>query len=120
MNFVTFCKRTDYPKLGYIIFRLKALGIPCRFASNELGFLRSFHADYILEVDEASLEQADALLAEKWSKKGEPSSRGRTRLDDIPDDHPCFFPYRDESPDDGEEETFDPIRSGWVGRDGRP
>lgn len=121
MKFVTFCKRTDYPKLGYLIYRLKEMGIPCRFASNENGLIRSFHASHILEVDEVHLEKADALLSEKWNQRGEPSSRGRTRLDDLDDDHTAFFPYRDEVPEaEEEEEPFDPIRSGWVGRDGRP
>ena len=67
MKFVTFCKRTDYPKLGYLIYRLKEMGIPCRFASNENGLIRSFHASHILEVDEVHLEKADALLSEDCS-----------------------------------------------------
>jgi len=123
-NWETLCKRTDYPKLGYIIHRLKQAGIDCKFETNADGNgIRSFHADNILLVDAAKEEEAWEIMGEKWSKAtGQPSSRGRTTLDDMPDDHPAFRGYADETPGDEEEveHDFDPSRDGWVGKDGRP
>jgi hypothetical protein len=115
----TLCRRTEYPKLGYIIYRLKQAGVPCKFA----GY-GSFHASNILLVDEAHADAAGEIMAEKWSKnRGVASDRGRTTLDDMPDDHPAFQEYSDEKPNGDDEEgehDFDPIRDGWVGKDGRP
>jgi hypothetical protein len=123
-NWETLCKRTDYPKLGYIIHRLKQAGVPCKFETDEQGRrVGSFHASNILLIDEAHADAAWEIMGEKWSKAtGKPSSRGRTTLDDMPDDHPAFRGYADETPGDEEEaeHEFDPIRDGWVGKDGRP
>jgi hypothetical protein len=123
-NWETLCKRTDYPKLGYIIHRLKQSGIDCKFLTNGDGdAVRSFHADNILLVDSGKYDAAWELLGEKWSKaRGMASRRGRTTLDDMPDDHPAFSGYENETPDGSEEgeHDFDPIRDGWVGKDGRP
>lgn len=77
------CKRTNYPKLGYIIFRLRELGIDCRLRKNE-----SFYAP-ILEVDKEKLPEAWALLGER---------HGRCALDDIRDNHPKFRRFEDERP----------------------
>lgn len=124
----TLCKRTDYPKLGYIIYRLKLAGIPCQFETDENGNrIGSFHADNILQVAADRAEDAWKIMGEKWSKaSGAASSRGRTTLDEMPDDHPAFRGYMGERPcedEDGEDDgeyDFDPIRDGWVGKDGRP
>jgi hypothetical protein len=120
----TLCKRTGYPKLGYIIHRLKQAGIGCKFETDGDGNgIRSFHADNILLVDADRSDAAWEIMGEKWSKAtGRASRRGRTTLDDMPDDHPAFSGYKDETPDDDEEaeHDFDPIRDGWVGKDGLP
>jgi len=89
-NFVLFCKRTDYPKLGYIIQRLNDEGIPCLMEG------RSFHADHCLYVFKPYEKEAWNVLDEK---------RGRYRLDDVRDDHPSFLPYQDVEPA--------PIEDGW-------
>jgi len=121
----TLCKRTDYPKLGYIIHRLKQAGVPCKFETDERGRrIGSFHASNILLIDEDHADAAWELMGEKWSKtRGVASSSGRTSLDDMPDDHPAFRGYMDEKPagdDEDGDHDFDPIRDGWVGKDGRP
>jgi hypothetical protein len=120
----TLCKRTDYPKLGYIIHRLKQAGIPCQFETDENGRqIGSFHSSYILQVAGDRADDAWEIMGEKWSRsRGAAGSRGRTSLDDMPDDHPAFRGYMDERPGDDEEgeHDFDPIRDGWVGKDGRP
>lgn len=76
------CKRTNYPKLGYIIARLKERGIACRL------FGESWHAP-ILEVDRSKLGEAWQLLGEK---------HGRYALDDLRDDNPKFATYADVKP----------------------
>ncbi len=123
-NWGTLCKRTEYPKLGYIIHRLKKAGIGCKFLTDSDGnVIRSFHADNILLVDADKEAAAWGIMGEKWSKAtGQPSRRGRTTLDNMPDDHPAFSGYEHETPGDDEEAEhgFDPIRDGWVGKDGRP
>lgn len=82
MTYVMFTKRTNYPKLGYIINRLKAKGVACRLNG------ASWHAP-ILEVDAAKLDQAWAILGEKI---------GRYPLDDVRDDLPRFQPFSEEKP----------------------
>jgi hypothetical protein len=85
MNWTLLCKRTDYPKLGYIIFRCRELGIRTRFKGS------SFHALHCLEID--AERQADGLhlLSE---------IHGAYALDDMRDDHPKFKPFADEVPDE--------------------
>lgn len=83
-KFVLMCKRTDFPKLGYIIHRLNELGIPC------ILYGRSFHADNCLWVDESRAQEAWDILSEKFGKK---------RLDDIRDDDPRFERYVAERPE---------------------
>lgn len=85
-NFEIFCKRTDYPKLGYIISRLNALGIPCLLHGE------SFHAENILWVSKEgkNYEKAYKIFNEKCVGK---------RLDDIPDDHWFFDPYASVKPE---------------------
>jgi len=82
MTWVTFTRRTNRPKLGYLIHRLKAAGIPCRFG------VPSWHAP-TLEVPDERLAEAGKILDERI---------GRYCLDDIRDDHPRFRPYGDEEP----------------------
>jgi len=81
----TLCRRTNYPKLGYIIAKLKEKGIPCRFS----GF-RTFHADHILLVPKYLYLEASEILDER---------HGRYRLDDVRDDHPKFLPYNGIKPE---------------------
>jgi hypothetical protein len=90
IHWVLFTKRTDYPKLGYILHRLKELAIACRFGN------RTWHADLSLYVDKDRESDAWALLSER---------HGRFELDDIRDDHPKFKPFASEQP------THD-----WAGR----
>lgn len=80
--FAQFTKRTNYPKLGYIIYRLKEQGIACRLNGE------SWHAP-ILEVDAAKLGEAWQVLGEK---------HGRYSLDDLRDDNPKFLPFSEERP----------------------
>ena len=82
-RWLTLCKRTNYPKLGYIIDKLKRHHIPCRFNG------RSFHADHILEVPEHLYVLAMGVLEER---------HGRYRLDDVRDDHPKFNDYAEVRP----------------------
>jgi hypothetical protein len=84
MNWTLLCKRTEYPKLGYIIFKLRELGIRTRFNGG------SWHAEHRLEVDESRAQDAWDLLA----------SGGSRTLDDIDDDHPAFAAYCDIQPDE--------------------
>ncbi len=95
----TLCRRTNYPKLGYLIYRLKRMGIKCRFARCAKGLSRTFHADRILEVQSDLFDEAWRLLGERWSTIGvEPNPRGRTTLDDMPDDHWVFKQHKEERP----------------------
>lgn len=82
IKYTMFTKRTNYPKLGYIIFKLKEKGIACRL------FGESWHAP-ILEVDRSKMGEAWQLLGEK---------HGRYQLDDVRDDHPKFLPYAEVKP----------------------
>ena len=78
-----FTKRTDYPKLGYIIKRLKDEGIACKFDG------RSWHADHCLMVEASRIQDAWAILSER---------HGRYTLDDVRDDHPKFEAWETEQP----------------------
>jgi hypothetical protein len=82
-NWALLCKRTNYPKLGYIIHRLKSEKIACRFNGE------SWHADYRLEVEASREADAWKILRER---------HGRYRLDDVRDDHPKFLPYEEQKP----------------------
>jgi hypothetical protein len=77
-RFERFTKRTDYPKLGWIIHQLNELGI----ASIVYG--RSFHAP-ILYVERGKLDEAWEVLA------GE--------IDDMEDDDPMFATFADAQSD---------------------
>jgi hypothetical protein len=77
MKWVTFTRRTNYPKLGYLMSKLKEKDIPHRLD----GF--SFHAP-ILKVPEDQLEPAWKVL---WAMG-----------DDTPDDAPQFQPVGEEWP----------------------
>ena len=91
-EFEILCKRTDYPKLGYVISRLNDLGIPCLLHG------KSGHAAHILWVEKSRAREAWSLLAEK-SK----ATIGGKSLDEIRDDHPCFRDYAGVKPDSIEE-----------------
>jgi hypothetical protein len=104
-NFEMLTKRTDYPKLGYIISRLNDLGIGCLLHG------KSFHAEHLLWVEKARFAEASAVLSEKHGKK---------ILDEMPDDHSSFRPYanvRCESLDDW---TGDPSRDPSMGDNDAP
>ena len=83
-NFVLFCKRTDYPKLGYIIHRLNEAGI----ASILHG--RSFHAPCLYVAKDCE-DAAWGILSAPY--------HGKTSLDDLPDDLGFFRCYTDTQPD---------------------
>ena len=83
---VVFTKRTERPKLGYLIHLLNEAGIP----SIEAG--SSWHGP-LLRVAKEDEERAWALLSTKMAP------RSRKTIDDIEDDDPRFFPYRNVQPD---------------------
>jgi hypothetical protein len=87
-KWVTFCKRTEYPKLGYLIYRLRCAGVRTRQTKH------SFHAP-ILEVPEEDEHIANSILAEKTTLDGRHSLRAKHRLDDLADDSPCFRRFAD-------------------------
>jgi len=74
MKWVTFCRRTEDPKLAYLETRLTGMGIPHRRHGS------SFHAP-ILQVPEDRHEEAYRLFDEDWDG---------VRLDDVPDDDESF------------------------------
>jgi len=75
-KWVTFCKRTNDPKLHYLEQMLAARGIPSRRNGE------SWHAP-ILEVP-------TEFESDAWDMLGEELTPGDGRLDDMPDDHPAF------------------------------
>ncbi len=83
-TWVTFSRRTDYPKLGYLIHRFRNAGIACRFAATP-----SFHAP-ILQVLTTDLDLADQILVERYGVAGKMSL---LTLDDLPDNHISFAPF---------------------------
>jgi len=85
----TLCRRTEYPKLGYIITRLEKEGVRCRFAAQDGRVLSTFHARYILEVPALDAPRAWAILL---GPSLCPGHEGET-LDAVPDDHPAFDSY---------------------------
>jgi hypothetical protein len=74
MDWQTFCRRTEDPKLSAIERMLSERGIPSRRNGS------SWHAP-ILEVPAEHLDSAWQMLSEDYD--------GR-QLDDIPDDDPIF------------------------------
>jgi hypothetical protein len=79
LKWVTFTRRTEDPKLGYLERRLDAMGIQHRRNGH------SFHAP-IMEVPEPDFEKACTLLDE-WHDTDRCTTE---RLDDIPDDDSMF------------------------------
>ena len=79
-NFEVLTRRTDYPKLGYIIHCLNENGIAC------IVHGESAHAP-ILWVEVGEYNNAFNLTI------------SNTELDEKPDDHPDFEQYMDTSPD---------------------
>lgn len=93
------CRRTEYPKLGYIIARFEGEGIRCRFATQDGKVLSTFHAGHILEVPAADAPRAWAILEEPSLC---PEHTGET-LDETPDDHSAFAFYDNTRPsEDGQ------------------
>jgi hypothetical protein len=80
------CKNTEYPKLGYIIYRCRELGIRTRFDGHFM-----MHADHALYIDKAREADGWAILSER---------HGRRDLDDVRDDHPKFDAFANEQPDE--------------------
>lgn len=76
MEWITFCKRTEDPKLAFIERILTERGIPHRRNGH------SFHAP-ILQVPAEHEETCWQLLDSDYFGDGQ-------RLDDIPDDDPAF------------------------------
>ena len=72
-EWVTFCKRTEDPKLAWIERELDKLGIPHRRHGS------SFHASHVLQVPEDREVEAHSILMRRV---------GRYTIDDIRDDHP--------------------------------
>lgn len=83
INWVTFCRRTDDPKLSYIEALLTDRGIPHRRA----GWSR--HAP-ILQVPKANESECWRLLAMPARKTFNLPVRHGVMLDEVPDDHACF------------------------------
>lgn len=83
------CRRTDYPKLGYIIHCLNETGIP----SVQHG--DSFHAP-LLWVRKDCKERAGAILGQVFD--GDPEDKPQT-VDDVDDDDPTFDEYASAKPD---------------------
>ena len=79
MSFVTFTRRTNYPKLGWLMDQLNDHGIECKLKG------KSFHAP-ILVVKEQDLDSAWDILYQ---------------VDDMEDDDEMFSEYPSE--DDWEE-----------------
>lgn len=85
IEWVTFTRRTEDPKLAYIEHRLTLLGIPHR------RNWASWHAP-ILEVPQAQSEAAWALLDEQVDTGV--IDKKLQRLDDVPDGHWLFDEFR--------------------------
>jgi hypothetical protein len=77
-KFERFTKRTEYPKLGYIIHQLNEAGIASIIHGS------SFHAP-LLYVERGKLDEAWAILT--------------PALDELDDDDPSFTEYVNEKPD---------------------
>ncbi|CAM6053495.1 unnamed protein product [Sphagnum tenellum] len=72
-EWVTFCKRTEDPKLAWIEHQLDLLGLPHKRDGS------SFHASHVLKVLASDEEQANTVLMRRI---------GRYTVDDVRDDHP--------------------------------
>lgn len=79
-------KRTDYPKLGYIIHRLNELGIPSVLHG------QSAHGPILLVAREF-VDRAWDVLSEKWTP------RARKTIDDLDDEDERFDGFGGVSPD---------------------
>lgn len=94
-SYVMLTKRTNFPKLGYIIHKLNEAGI-----DNQING-ESRHAP-ILEVDENRYDEAWAILDER---------HGRYRLDEVRDDHPKFALYAETFPQMTDDQELDDIEN---------
>jgi hypothetical protein len=91
-EWVQFTKRTDEPKLNYLEHRLDEAGIPHRRNG------RSWHAP-IMEIQSEFNGKAWKIMSERWRLRGDEVGahpRGRTTLDDIPDDDERFIVWKHE------------------------
>ena len=79
-------RRTNYPKLGYIIAQLEEHSVPCEFHE-----VASFHAP-ILDIADDDWDVGNAILSAESPVKGYPS------LDEVPDDDEFFLPWADRQP----------------------
>lgn len=93
LKWVILTKRTEDPKLAWLINQLDMKNIPNKIEGS------SWHAP-LLWVDSEFMSDALTILA---------------LVDEISDDDPLFNKYVDEPP-----EPFDPKAWGWVGQDGMP
>jgi len=102
IKWTQFTKRTDDPKLAWLERQLTSAGIPHQRNGS------SWHAP-ILEVAANKLDAAWAILT--------------PRLDNMRDDAKRFLGHQPHDwlgEDWQEEEPFDPVSWGRVGKDGRP
>ena len=109
-KFVQFTRRTNFPKLGYLIQLLTARGIPCRLNGE------SFHAP-ILEVSELFEEDAWTILAAPARKTYDLPVRFGVSLDDVPDEHACFAKFlvsEEDSEEDSEEAWYAELNKGYA------
>ena len=83
VEWVTFTRRTEDPKLSWIESQLAAMGI----ASRRNG--SSMHAP-ILEIPAEFLSQADAWLASPFDGNIDAKTGRPQTVDDVPDDDPTF------------------------------
>jgi hypothetical protein len=84
-NTVVFTKRTNFPKLGYIIHLLNEEGIPSAL------YGESFHAP-ILRVAKGQEDAAWRILMANFPQAAK-------ALDDVEDDDPYFQKYASTTPD---------------------
>lgn len=87
-----FTRRTDWPKLGFILAECRRLNIPTRRAP-----IDSMHGP-IIDIPAELEHAADAILSMRCRIDGKPSPRGRFTLDDIADDAPYFHAYAQVQP----------------------
>jgi hypothetical protein len=77
IEWVTICKRTEQPKLGWLAREFRARGILVQFGPG------SHHASATLQVPRDSEDRAWNFLGSQWKHT-------RYTVDDIRDDHPAF------------------------------
>ena len=106
------CKRTERPKLGYIIHRLNEAGI----ASVIYG--SSFHAEECLYVEKSKIEEAWKILESTFNPEA-PNGYVST-LDDMRDDDGVFYEYENTQPDPELWGVEDDVRKAALNHRGEP